>query len=344
MRAARIHGPRDIRSETVADSSVRADEILVKVHACGICGTDVHTYRIGSPLPVIPGHEFSGEVLEVGPAVHGVHAGDRVVGTGYRNCGQCRACRSSHPERCPNPRVPGEGHDGAIAEYVIVPNPMLDSTLFRIPDGMSWEEAATIEPVAVSCFAARRARIQPEDTVVVLGAGMIGQGVAQACKAMGAYRVIVSEPSAWRRRMAGHLGADVVFDPSAVDAADAVAEATAGDMARVVFECSGSLSAFHQAPLLVRPFGTVVQVAMYEDPIELSPDQMKTMFQFRNLTLRGSGGQRWDMAVEYLKTARVRTEDLITHIFCLDDAKEAFETQLNSSEAIKVLIKPFCDA
>jgi threonine dehydrogenase-like Zn-dependent dehydrogenase len=166
--------------------------------ACGICGTDVHAYKKGSRAKLqdrlILGHEFSGEIAKVGQAVQGLKIGDRVVGMGYRNCGSCYQCQQGHGERCPQPLVPGEGLDGAFAEYVVVPRPVVGQTFFQIPEGLGWEVAATIEPLAVACYAVTRARIQAGEAVVILGAGMIGQCIAQVCKAMGA-RTIVSEPS-----------------------------------------------------------------------------------------------------------------------------------------------------
>ena len=344
MRAAMIYGPRDIRLETVEDPGLQKDEILVMVKACGICGTDIHAYKTGgasaSKKPIILGHEFSGEIVEVGAAVEGLSVGDKVVGTGYRNCGECYWCQQGQTDWCPNPALPGEGLDGAFAEYVVVPNPALGKMLFHIPEALNWEEAATIEPVSVACYAVRRARIQPNETVVVLGAGMIGQGIAQACRAMGAAKVIVSEPSAKRLAMARKLGADTAINPRETDPVEAVTEATSGEMANVVFECSGSPAAFRQAPHMLRAFGRIMQVGMFEQNLELSPDLMSLAFQFRNITLRGCGGQRWDMALELLQTGQVKTRDLITHEFPLDSAREAFDTQLNSDEAIKVLLKP----
>ena len=125
--------------------------------ACGICGTDVHAYKKGGGTKpqerLILGHEFSGEIAGVGSAVQGLNMGDRVVGIGYRNCGSCYRCQQGQAEWCPQPLVPGEGLDGAFAEYVIVPRPTLGKTFFHIPEGLGWEEAATIEPIAVACYA-----------------------------------------------------------------------------------------------------------------------------------------------------------------------------------------------
>src|SRR4030042_1507165 len=146
MKAAVIHGPKEVKLETVADPSIRSDEILLKVKTCGICGSDIHTYKTGvmSPSPNrILGHEFSGEIVEMGSAVEGLKMGDRVLGTGYRPCGQCQWCQQGQIDRCTNVVVPGYGLDGAFAEYVIVPNPVLGKTLFKIPEVLGWEEAAT---------------------------------------------------------------------------------------------------------------------------------------------------------------------------------------------------------
>lgn len=345
MLAAVICGPRDIRVKMVEDPSIQKDEILVKVKACGICGTDIHTYKMGntsvSRKPLILGHEFSGEIVEVGPAVDGLRAGDKVLGTGYRACGVCHWCQRGLTDRCPYPKVPGEGLDGAFAEYVVVPTPALGKTLFHVPDNLDWEEAATIEPISVACYAVKRARIQTNETVVILGAGMIGQGIVQVCKAMGAHKVIVSEPSAIRLAMVSKLGADMVLNPKETNPIEAVKQATSGEMADVVFECSGSPVAFRQAPHMLRPFARIIQVGMFEENLELSPDLTSLMFAFRNITLRGSGGQRWDMALELVQTGQVKTRDLVTHEFPLDSAKEAFEVQSKSDEAIKVLIKPY---
>jgi threonine dehydrogenase-like Zn-dependent dehydrogenase len=229
--------------------------------------------------------------------------------------------------------------DGAFAEYVIVPKPMVGKTFFHIPEGIGWEEAATIEPIAVACYAVTRTRIQPNETVVILGAGMIGQGIAQVCKTMGA-RTMVSEPSPMRRAVAKELGADIVLNPSETDPIEAVAIATSGDMAGVVFECSGSAVAFRQAAEIARPFGKIVQVGIFEEELALAPDLLSSMFAFKNLTLRGSGGQRWDMAVDLVRSGQVKTSSLITQRFPLERIKEGFETQLNADNSIKVVITP----
>ncbi len=342
MKAARIYSPGDIRLETVPDPIIKKDEVLIKVHFCGICGTDVHYYRAGDSLlaekPLIPGHEFSGEIVEIGAEVKGLSIGERVIGSGLRDCGKCYWCRNNLGF-CPNPAVPGAGLDGAFAEYVVVPNPMPGSLFFRIPDEFSWEQAATVEPMSVSCYAVEEARMKEGAKIVILGAGVIGLGILQACKAKGASQVIVSEPALLRREMARKLGADAVVNPLETDPCRVVLETTSGRMADIVFECSGVAKALGQAAQMIRPFGKIMQVGIYEKSPELSPEQAKLMFQFRNATLRGCGGQRWDKALELMQSGAIQTDGLVTRIFELDDIRQAFKIQSNPNEAIKVIVK-----
>lgn len=343
MKAAVVHGPRDIRMETVQDPSVRNDEILVKVGACGICGTDIRTYKLGpgpsSPGGAIIGHEFSGEIVDLGPDVEGCRVGDHVVGIGFRPCGECGWCRQGKTERCTNPRVPGHGLDGAFAEYVVVPRPAVGRTVFQVPGDMSWEVAATIEPMSNACLFADRAKVKERDTVVVLGAGMMGQTISLACRALGVGAVMVSEPSAKRRQIASSLGADAVFNPLETDPLQAVASITNGLMAAAVFECSGVPAAFRQGLQMLRFLGRMMQVAYFERPLELPPE-VTSLLVDRSLTLQGCAGQDWGKAVELVSSGRVRTEPLITHRFALEDIKAAFEAQLDAANSIKVMVIP----
>ena len=242
-------------------------------------------------------------------------------------------------DKCADFGLPGWGMDGAFAEYVVVPNPLDGITTFKKPDPMSFAEAATVEPVSVACFTVDQANLQPKDTVVVMGAGIIGQGIAQIAKARGSARVIVCEPSARRLAAAGSLGADVTINPAEMDPVKAVESATSQNMAQVVFECSGAPAAFYQALQMLSGHGKLMQVAVYEKDITVKPDLM-SMMTFNNLCLRGCGGQNWAGAFDLVHTGQVRTKDLITHEFSLDDVQEAFTIQADAGASIKVLLKP----
>ncbi len=326
MKAALVRGPRDIRVESVDRPAIQADEVLVKVKACGICGTDLHIYKTGKTTNKILGHEWSGEVSEIGSEGEGLKIGDRVAGVGYRISGQ-------------QVNVPGEGLDGAFAEYVAVPKPQVGNSFLKLPRGLSWEVATTIEPVSIACFVVEQAQLQPRDAVVVFGAGMIGQCIVQICKSLDVSTVIVFEPSAMRRAMASEMGADEAFNPLEIDPVKAVEEATKGWMASVVFECSGAPAALPAAFSMARFFGRIMQVGFFERDVRLNTELINRAMIYRNLTWRGCGGQKWDMALEMVSSGRVNTQKLITHEFPLDRVKQAFKVQMDTEKAIKVIVK-----
>lgn len=343
MKTAKIYGPKEVRVDTVPDPIIQNDEILIKVMACGICGSDLHVYKSGAiskfKKPMIMGHEFSGHIIEVGSQVKGCNVGDKVLGNGYRTCGSCYWCKKGVRGRCADIVVPGWGLDGAFAEYVKVPNPIPGKSLFIIPESLNWKDATTIEPLSVSCFCVQRANIKPEDIVIVMGAGMIGQGIVQAAKAGGASKIIVCEPSSKRLDIAERLGADLGINPGKTDPVRVIEEFTSREMATVVFECSGVSKAFQQALTLLRPMGRMLQVGVFERDLGLTPE-MINLLAFKNLTVQGCAGANWPMALELVQRGQVKTSELITHTFPLEMAKEAVEMQSNTEESVKVVITP----
>lgn len=350
MKAAVIRGPADIRLEEVDTPSIKDNEILVKVKAAGICGSDLHFYKAGpTAIPkgrTIIGHEFSGEVVEVGSAVQGVGLGSRVTGIGIQMCNECESCRQGMVMECASFGATGYGLDGSLAEYVVIPNPMPGIALFELPDKMGWEEAAVIEPMTISGYAVDQAQIQPDNIVVVLGAGAIGLGAIQFAKLHEAATVIVSELSARRLALARNMGADVTVDPRVTDPVEAVKDATSGKMADVVIECSGAPNAFCQglgmlrsAPGMLRKPGTMIQVALFEQDLHIPPQLMEQLTT-GNLIIRGSGGAVWDKAFEAVCQGKVNVKDLITHEYRLDEIGQAFKMQLNADESVKVIVKP----
>ncbi len=340
MKAAVFYGPKDIRVEWVEEPTLGPGDILVKVKACGICGSDIHLYKSGpntlNPQAHIMGHEFSGEVVEVGSRVEGIRAGQRVVIGGFEACGECRWCRSGVSYRCSNKALVGYEADGAFAEYVRVPNAEIGITVFPLSDALSWDVGATVEPVSVGLFSVKRADPRPEDTVVVLGMGMIGLSAVQALQAREVSNVIVSEISTKRRQAAQAFGITAAIDPKSADPAVAVEEITSGEMADIVIECTGNPSVFRQALDMVRGGGKVMQVGVFQQPMELD---MNLLLR-RNITLRGCLGGSFTTALELLESGKIRTEHLITHRFPLEEAPAAFEAQLDTEESVKVIIKP----
>jgi L-iditol 2-dehydrogenase len=178
MKAAVLHGAKDIRTETVADPVVEPDGIIIKVRVCGICGSDLHVYKREGQEGTIFGHEFSGDVAEVGANVTGITVGERVTAVGFRACGKCFWCRQGKPYRCSDMALLGYQMPGAMAEYVHIPNAKLGRNVFRLPDELSYEDGASVEPLSISFFSIKRAQPREKDNAVVIGLGVIGLNAA----------------------------------------------------------------------------------------------------------------------------------------------------------------------
>ena len=338
MNAAIYYGPGDIRVQDVSKPRLEPDGILVKVKACGICGSDMHPYRVGGLIRpgTIMGHEFSGDVVEVGANVQDIKEGDRVTAAGYLPCGECYWCQRKQYYRCFKMQLLGYEFPGAFAEYVSVPLALLNMTVFMLPDEVTYKEGATVEPLSVGAHAVRMAEPSATDTVVILGAGMIGQCAMQVFKAMGAAKVIVCEIGKKRLEVAKATGADVVINAAEEDPIDGVREATSGMWADIVAECAGAPATFHQAIAMVRGGGKIALVGMCEEPIKWNPAAIIR----KNVRMIGCLGGSFPRAIDFLKSRKVDTKPLVTHEFPLDRAREAFETQLKVDEAVKVLVKP----
>jgi len=338
MKAAVFYGPGDIRVEDVPYPELEPDGILMKVEVCGICGSDLHPYKVGQPVEggMIMGHEFSGDVIDVGANVVDIKKGDRVAAASYKPCGECHWCRQGLPQRCSNMKLLGYAFPGAFAEYVSIPIATLGRTVFPIPDKISYEVGATVEPLSVGVHAARRAQPTPEDVALVMGAGMIGQCTMQSLKAMGVAKVFVSEIGKKRLEVAEATGADEVINAAKEDVVKRVMELTSGSGASIVADCAGSPTTYRQAIEMVSGRGKILLVASYEQPIQWAPIALT----HKNATMLGCFGGSFPRAIAFLESGQVDTKPLITHEFPLDKAKEAFDTQLKAEEAIKVLIRP----
>ena len=346
MKTAVLYAPGDIRVENVSQPALEPGGILIHVKACGICGSDLHLYKMGWPAEagLVMGHEFSGDVVEVGASVADIRKGERVTVASLLPCGDCQWCRRGQLERCSSTKILGLQCPGAFAEYVSIPIAVLNRTVFPLPDGMSYEDGATVEPLSVGGDAAMQAEPSAEDTVVILGAGMIGQCSLQAFKAMGVSKVIVSEVSRKRLEVAREMGADVVINAAEEDPVRRVREETSGMGADIVAECAGAPATFQQALDMVRgstfetasPGGKILLVGIYEQPVQWAP----LSFIRKNVRMIGCFAGSFPRAIDLIQAGKVNTRPLITQEFPLDQAREAFETQLKADESIKVLIKP----
>ncbi|MCL2463303.1 MAG: alcohol dehydrogenase catalytic domain-containing protein, partial [Defluviitaleaceae bacterium] len=265
MLAARVYGMDDLRVEHCDKPACPEGSILVRVMACSICGTDVRIYRKGdyrAQYPVIIGHEIAGEIAEVAPGVKGYNIGDRVCVAPGHGCGHCRTCQKGYPNVCTNPH-PSLGYklNGGFAEYIAVPEHILRlGFVNKIPDGLSYNQAALSEITACCLNAQANICVQPGDTVLIMGCGPAGIIHAHLSKHFGAGRVIVTQRSSGRLERAKAMFPDVIDRTISSDEEDLNSEImkeTNGDGADVVIVCAPSREAQEKAATLVAPRGRV---------------------------------------------------------------------------------------
>lgn len=321
---------------------VRDGYVLLRIKAAGICGSDLKIYNDDHPYfpPVILGHEFSGEIVETGPGVHGWQAGERVVSEVHGLvCGFCRFCLSGEKHVCPSKRALGWGIDGSFAEYVCVPSWLLH----KIPDGVSFEEAALLEPIAIGVHGIlERAKVEPEDFVVVLGCGPLGLLALQMTKAEGASRVFITgidQDEKLRLKIAKELGVDRTINVQKEDPVAIVKEMTQGIGADLVIELSGSPIAISQGLKMVRIHGRFLAIGIPQEE-EVKVFWKETIFKAPTLIFHFSSCySSWERGLSLLKHKKIDAKKLITKTLPLKDWEEGFSLA-KSGEAVKVLFKP----
>jgi threonine dehydrogenase-like Zn-dependent dehydrogenase len=345
MRAAVYQAPRNISFEEVETPRVGPCDVLIRVTVCGICGSDVHSYKTGLYIQArqIMGHEFMGLVAAVGENVKGISIGDRVTGFSAGVCGRCRACDEGNHILCPDlfENSTGYGRPGAFAEYVKIENAALGANIHRLPEHLPDAIAATVEPVAVGLTAVAKSGVKRGDKVVVLGGGMIGNACLQAARRVGAEALMI-EVSPMRLALAQESGADGVFDARSGDSLEWVIDRFGvsryhfgrGGSADVVFEAAGSPITIRQSLEMVRPGGMICIVGLPEEAAPI--DTTKIVHKLP--TIIGSLGGDFGQAIDALASEEIRTSHLISHRFDLAEARQAFDTQLDSSSSFKVMI------
>lgn len=315
-------------------------EALIEVAASGICGTDMHIRQDHSfyTPPVVLGHEYAGNVVELGEGVSNIRVGDRVTSPATQYCGQCYQCKNAHVNRCTaeNKKILGVSMaNGGFAKYVAVP----EYVLHKIPDGLSLEEAALAEPAAcvVRCVA-ERSPIAPGDVVVVQGPGTMGLIATQVAKAMGASKVIVTGITSdeWRFEIAKSVGADMTIDVlTEKDPVGVVAGLTDCAGADVVIEASGSAAARRQALEFVKMTGHVTLLGTQGTNTDLYLDHIVE----KELSMTGSWGtlpSTWVLTLRLMASGQVDVKPLITHRLSLDEWEKGFDL-MEKQQAIKVL-------
>lgn len=327
----------------VPDPEVGPADVLVRVEACGICGSDIHGFdgSTGRRIPpLVMGHEAAGVVEAVGAEVTAFAAGDRVTFDSMVSCGECHFCRRGQANLCDNRRVLGVScgeyrRHGAFAELIAVPQHIV----YKLPDGLLPEHAALIEAVSVAVHAANVTPVELGDTAVVVGSGMIGLLTLQAIRAAGANTVIAVDVNDKRLAVARELGADVTLNASEVDVPEKIAELTGGRGADVALEVVGATATIQSAIASVRKGGSVTLVGNVSPTIELPLQSVVT----REITLRGTCGcnGEYPACIAMLESGAIKVAPLITQQIPLADGPAWFKRLHDGDpDQMKVVVRP----
>ncbi|MEK8069845.1 2,3-butanediol dehydrogenase [Rhodococcoides navarretei] len=350
MRAAVYYGPNKVEITDVPEPHPGEGQVKVKVGFNGICGTDLHEYYAGpifiptSPhpltgqeMPLVLGHEFSGTVTELGKGVTGIAVGDRVAIEPLYRCGHCGPCRAGNYNICAQIGFHGLMSDGGMAEYTVVPTDMIHA----LPDNVSLELGALVEPMSVAYHAATLGDPKPEDTAMVFGAGPIGIGLWFALRGKGLDNVYVVEPSPTRRASIEALGAKTL-DPTALDIPAFIADLTDGKGADAIYDAAGVQPAVETALGCIGPRKPLVSVAIYEKPLT-TPLQKLVMNESR---IQGSlcyTSADYEAVIDLMSQGHYDTTGWVDKIALDGVIDDGFEA-LHAGTKMKVLVDPSAGA
>ncbi len=344
MKAVVKYGEQDGMVETreVPIPKIEVNEVLLKVMAAGVCGSDIEMWRGKQSFPVntpvICGHEFCGLVEELGKSVEHFKRGDKVTSETHAYvCGKCLFCRGGNYHMCPERLAFGYGVDGAFTNYVRV----RQEILHLIPENISFEEASLTEPLCVAYNAvAVLSRILAGDTVVIIGPGPVGLSSLQIAAVLGAGQLIVVGTKAdyQRLKVARELGADVCIRVDEQDPVPIVMDQTHGVGADLVVDAAGNSASMHQSLRLVKRLGQITKIGWGPEPLDFSLDPLIS----KSVTLQGSfshNWQTWEHVIRLMEKGRLKVKPLITQTLPIEQWQRGYQL-MESKEAIKVVLKP----
>lgn len=339
MRVAMYYNNNDVRIEEMDTPSIGPGELLVKVIASGLCGSDVMEWYRLKKAPLVLGHEIAGEVVEIGENVTKYKIGDRVFVSHHIPCNTCRYCLNGQHTVCETLHTTNFD-PGGFSEYLRVPELNVDRGVFLLPDEMSFEEGTFIEPLGCVVRGHRLSRLQPDHTVLILGSGISGLLNIALARTLGASRIIATDISEYRLHAAERFGADAVIR-AGEDVPTQLKQMNDSRLADLVIICTGAFSAFTQALQSVDRGGTVLFFAPTEPGVDISiPVNDFWRNQITLMTSYGAAPLDLSVATQLIRAHRVPVNEMITHRLSLSEASVGFRLVAEAGESIKVIIEP----
>lgn len=317
-------------------SGIDQDEVLIKVKAAAICGSDLHIYggtHPAAPLPCAIGHEVCGEVVKAGPGVDYIEEGDRVCIEPIIVCGRCENCIAGKYNRCDKVNYKYRVGDGAFSEFFMAQS----RWAHKLPDNVSYEEGSLIEPLSVAVHAVRLSRLSINSSIAIFGCGPIGLLILQVAMASGVKAAFAISRSAYKLGLAKKLGAGATIDPSKEDPLREIFRRTSGLGVDIAFECAGKEETFNQSLKALRRGGTGVVVGVFSAPVKFDAQ----IFASREISLRGSSGYCGDFptAIELLSRGAVNLKEIITHRIDFANIEKGFQRLISGDgDPVKVVV------
>jgi L-iditol 2-dehydrogenase len=340
MKACVLKKRYEVEITETARPSPEPWEVLIRVKATGLCGSDLHAYRGTHKFrvpPIVSGHELAGVVEKTGNEVRLLKEGDRVTVEPWTHCGKCEFCIAGRSNLCTDKVAMGTARwSGSFAEYVIAP----EAVTYRLPENVSFETGALIEPLAASMHALRRAGMRPGERAVVLGAGTIGLSILLLLKACGIVGCIVTDVEDFNLKIAETLGADLTVNTKKSSLPDAVSELTRGMGADLVFVAAGAGNLVQDATLVLKRGGKIAVPAIFDGPISL--DMFPAVYGEHDILGSWSYTKKdFDVVIDLLSVGLLDPMPLITHRMPLVDAGKAFSiADTRSENVVKILFTP----
>lgn len=339
MKVAMYYNNADVRLEEMQVPQIGSEEILIRVYASGICGSDLMEWYRLPKAPLVLGHEIAGEIVEVGGNVSKFKTGDRVIATHHVPCNTCHHCLRGNHSSCQTLRSTSFD-PGGFSEYIRIPEINVDRGVLKLPDEVTYEEASFVEPLGCVVRGQRLAGFQMTDSVLVMGSGMTGLLHIQLAKAQGGGRIFATDLSNYKLNIAKEFGADYAIHAD-LDIATHIKEANEGRLADMVVVCIGAKSAILQAFDLVEPGGTILFFAPsgLDTKIEI-PFNDLWWSGVKTLSSYAASPSDLDIALELIRSKRVNVADMVTHRLPLSETGKGFQMVEQGGDSIKIIVEP----